>query len=296
MEDLNSLLNICSNRFNNHVCFVCTNNNYCRTCNESDNCAKCLDRIHYNHTSENITYNCNRIIYRYVLQYFNRFCSEIYYEVSPFVNQFTDDDINIVSIGCGPNSELYGIIEAFRVNEQTKNIHYYGFDTNRVWIPIWTINQQLLDGDHLSQEYPKEDPSTYFAANDIGEIDLFVMNYLLSDISRQDAESKEAAIQSICNLILQIKPKVLLYNDISYYTNKPNSGYGCLISIVKRLAEHELSFSCKRFLTFHGPTFYMPANITFGQSQLYFTRPTCVANIVTTCASCASTQLFFVRK
>lgn len=74
-------------------------------------CSRCLNQIQYG--QPNFTYSCTKITYQYVLRFFNRFASEICYAMCLY-NYKNISRINVVSLGCGPGSEVYGIIKALR--------------------------------------------------------------------------------------------------------------------------------------------------------------------------------------
>ena len=110
---------------------ACSINHYCQQhgCNKGD-CSECLHHIQRGCPS--FHYCCERITYCYVLRFFNRFASEI----THFINRYNFSRItslNVVSLGCGPGSELYGIIKSLRSRQYRTQINYKGYDMNNIW-------------------------------------------------------------------------------------------------------------------------------------------------------------------
>lgn len=263
MLELSNLLRECYSAYTNYDCQACQNFHYCQQRNAQNDCFYCLQRIHYQSDANHFTYNCPKMVYRYVIHYFCRFCSEIYYSLENHINNFNIENLNIVSLGCGPNSEIYGIIEALRLLARFPHINYIGFDTNRTWIPIWTLNQMILDGIAVSQQYPLLQPDDFFSTNP-QTIDLLVMNYLLSDVSRQDTASKNNALNNFSDFIIVQRPTYILFNDISFFTNSTalNSGYGCFLDLMRNVVNRGVICHSLRKGTFHAPNYYTPKALT----------------------------------
>lgn len=86
-------------------------------------------------------YSCIPITFAYIFRYSNRYASEIYYIVNYFdlLSDFSSEQqINVLSIGCGPATEVIAL-ECLS-KEQGKNINYIGFDMN----PVWHITQSIM--------------------------------------------------------------------------------------------------------------------------------------------------------
>lgn len=120
----------------------CALNHYCTSvgCTTGD-CSRCLNQIQYG--LPNFTYSCTKITYQYVLRFFNRFASEICYAMCLY-NYKNISRINIVSLGCGPGSEVYGIIKALRIRKIGVPIYYEGHDLLDVWEPVQNLCKNSL--------------------------------------------------------------------------------------------------------------------------------------------------------
>ena len=121
MKELLSLQKICLDKIKlaNHCINGCNINFYCQShgCKKGD-CSRCLNNIQYQNPT--FHYSCERITYHYTLRFFNRFASEIIYMLNKF-NYNDKSYLNVVSLGCGPGSEIYGILKTFLL----KNAFFY---------------------------------------------------------------------------------------------------------------------------------------------------------------------------
>ena len=87
-------------------------------------------------------YECEKshIIMYYV---FNRFASEISY----FLNQCNFSSVkefNVISLGCGPTSELYGFIKSIYSRFPHVKLNFEGYDMNPNWERVQNITKDLL--------------------------------------------------------------------------------------------------------------------------------------------------------
>ena len=116
MQELLDIQQYCLDKMHQHLACggECPLNHYCiqRDCNEG-NCNECLHHI-MRSPDPSFHYKCKRITYHYMLRYSNRFASEITHLISLF-DLSALNKINIVSIGSGPASELWGFLKAFEL-------------------------------------------------------------------------------------------------------------------------------------------------------------------------------------
>lgn len=137
----------CLNQSTSLICYaLCTN-----LCNEpcclestfcvNKECVDCLSSMFNNPESAKQIYSCIPITFAYIFRYSNRYASEIYYIMNHFdlLSDFSSEQqINVLSIGCGPATEVIAL-ECLS-KEQGKNINYIGFDMN----PVWHITQSIM--------------------------------------------------------------------------------------------------------------------------------------------------------
>jgi len=82
------------------------------------------------------TYNCEKKVNYYVLNYGPSFASEIYHYFSTsqvLENNFNNTTLNILSLGCGFSPELIALERYIRDYHLTINFNYRGIDSNQSW-------------------------------------------------------------------------------------------------------------------------------------------------------------------
>lgn len=196
---------------------ICPNNHYCTShgCVEGD-CSKCLTHIHWD-PSPSFHYNCERITYQYFLRFAARYASEIAYCVNqiPFENH---QDINIVSLGCGPGTEIFGFLKAFQLHGANTTLNYEGYDLEGCWKPVQNlVKNNLLPTSHIIN-FNNADIFQTFNGFPNGQSTMLVLNYVLSDVSKYGNELNSwIFIDKIASFILSHSICSVLFNDINYY-------------------------------------------------------------------------------
>lgn len=227
----------------------CALDHYCTKagCTAGD-CSRCLNQIQ--HGSPNFTYSCAKITYQYVLRFFNRFASEIIYRLNYF--DFSKlSNLNVVSLGCGPGSEVFGIIKTLLLKNSNTILHYEGHDINKSWESVQKISKQCLE--QLPHEINFYTTNLFadfhgFAEN---KIHILVFNYLLSDAAFFLSNTqKQRLIEDITNFILENNVRNVFFNDINYYGNADslNSGTQLMKLLIQILKKHnkqlKISYTC----------------------------------------------------
>ena len=270
------LLNVqqqCLNLIQNHTeCGQnCALNHYCTSvgCTTGD-CSRCLNQIQYG--QPNFTYSCTKITYQYVLRFFNRFASEICYAMCLY--NFKDvRRINVVSLGCGPGSEVYGIVKSLKNRNIDVPVYYEGHDMLDIWEPV----QRLCKDSFLSTQHIINFHTTNLFADFVGFdnniINLLILNYLLSHAAKfYTKQGKEQFIDEIVDFILQNNVKNILFNDINYYGTFANLDSGVqlmklLISKIKsRKIKCVVGYVCFPFDPYRGNEgwkFYQKSDLLF---------------------------------
>lgn len=216
----------------------CPLNHYCQEnqCKEGD-CSSCMYEIQQRKGT--FTYSCDRITYHYVLRFFNRFSSEIFHLMNQ-INYTNCSDMNVVSLGCGPGSEVYGIIKSLRTKNTDTILHYEGHDLNPIWEPVQTMSKGYLKQLPHEINFFTTDLFNDFHGFINNEVDILVLNYLLSDIAKfMFLEYKKSFIQDIVNFVIANNVRNILFNDITYYghINKLDSGIQLMKLLIKNLEE-----------------------------------------------------------
>lgn len=256
MKEFLELQKKCLDKINTHICGNnCVLDHFCvkKQC-ELEDCSECL--YHIQHGNPTFHYSCKKITYHYTLRFFNRFASEITY-ILRCLNYDNITDLNVVSLGCGPGTEIYGIIKTFLLKECNTILHYEGHDINSIWESVQTMSKECLkDYDHEINFY-KTDLFADFHGFKNDVIDLLIFNYLLSDaVLFMTNSQKLNFIFDIVNFIIENKVKNILFNDISYYGDigKLNSGVQLMKLLIQILNSKEIKFNTY-FLNFPGDNY-----------------------------------------
>ena len=194
-------------------------------------CYSCLNKIHKRANQGRFTYQCQKITYNYILRHGHRYASEID-KILNLLKQTQGvqlpNDLNVASIGCGPCTELFGIVNQF--GGQT--IHYKGFDKNAIWQPITTYERLLFPNTDI-QFYNQD--FFVFMAKENWHVDVLILNYMLSDMARcQTLAQCSAFVDNIINLCDNGRITYIVINDI-YLTYAAGTGYALMEELARKL-------------------------------------------------------------
>lgn len=253
MLEFDNFIKECHRRFKNcsNCADDCPIDHFCLKCSKNEcDCAACMKYIQFN-VSPIFPYSCRKIAFHYVLQFFNRFASEISYVLRRWKSTKCKT-ISIASLGCGPGSEVFGIIDAFRSVAPNFTISYQGYDMNNIWEEVQKLCVAAFNQSHYNIEFYTMD---MFAGWQGGEtVDVLIMNYLLSDAAKfQTKGQKEQFILDISNFIIAKKVKLILFNDINYYghDNQLDSGVQMMKSLIKDI-KSRIKINVGKYLCFSG--------------------------------------------
>lgn len=214
MKELEEYLNWCDQMYSSsshcQCGNACTNANYCQ--GQQPDCYYCIKRVH-SIGNTGIHYNCKKMALNYVLKHSYRFYAEIFYEFQREQSSLSQyEDIYIVSIGCGPCTELFGSLLQWRSMEKPDSTyHFRGFDTERVWD---SLMQQVVTF------FPNADVETYcedvFAhyADCQERVDVIVLNYMLSDMKKFNQVAFNVFLDNLVTFIEQKHVRYIMVNDI----------------------------------------------------------------------------------
>lgn len=192
------------------------------------NCYECLKRIH-SYRNDQYTYQCERIIYNYVLKHGHRYASEMDNVLRALKRtvQFPHE-INVYSIGCGPCTELFGVINQFG----SHTIHFKGFDLTSLWKPINDFEVSLFP--NVNIQFSMVNFFEYMAEND-DYVDVLILNYMLSDLARyKSPEECSAFIDAIVALCEQKRIHSIAINDV-YLCYDQKSGFVLMEELARKL-------------------------------------------------------------
>ena len=214
MEELNQYLRWCDAQYSNSThcnCgSACTNNNFCRG-NQTD-CYFCVRRVHNLHNTT-VHYNCDKMLLCYVLKHCYRFGAEIFYEFHKLRNDLSHlNEIFVLSIGCGPCTELFGAMSLWRIlGKQDETFHYRGFDTEAIWLPL--MNKACSSFTTADAKPFHEDAFLHYQASQ-EQVDVIVLNYMLSDMFKFHLDLFGKFLENLSELIRHKQPRYLFINDV----------------------------------------------------------------------------------
>lgn len=234
MKELNDLIEYCHQQYTAGNCIQCQCNGFCGS--SAFQCESCL--YHIQHASQpQFHYSCKRITYYYTLKFFDRFASEIKrFFFKP--KEFDRKEYYFVSLGCGPGSELYGIVDGLRSRMGNDfSLKYRGYDQNQIWYDIQSKSKNLFTGTNCDVDFYACDMFNQWQDSIDCQVFALVLNYLLSDSQKYMKETQlKIFLDSIVDFIMCHKVKFLVFNDINYfgYTNL-DSGVKCMDYIIEQI-------------------------------------------------------------
>lgn len=227
MQEFTDLINHCYQQYTAiPPCSDCAMGN-CRK-NECEDCYNCLKHVHSysNHTDH---YSCSKITYNYILKHGHRYASEIekaIADIKPHLDRTRP--VCILSVGCGPSTELYGAVQA--LDDMT--ISYMGIDRNPIWNEIQNFNiNRFKQTPHVVQ-YTSED---FFAFIKDRRADILILNYFFSDLIKFSPDITDDFINRLSDFINNGKFKWVVINDIPLFY-KDGTGYICMEHLAQKLS------------------------------------------------------------
>lgn len=109
-------------------------------CDCPRNCLTCLEYVHFPHVAPKLrTYDCTHMADHYYCKYSFRYASEIVYGLRQFADIREKTHLKVMSVGCGPCTELAAIDYMRQTNElEFETLEFIGIDPlSDVWEPIW---------------------------------------------------------------------------------------------------------------------------------------------------------------
>lgn len=230
MTEINNLIQYCTKQYKQpKKCRSCVNN---KQCNNAENCYKvCIYKIH-RFTNKTLHYDCPNLLNCYVLKHFYRYISEIESVFERFFNGCSVH-INVASIGCGPASELFGIIDYKENNPQsTFSFDYMGFDLNNIWQPLWTYSESRFDNVHFIHQ----DFFDFYSEHN--KPDVIILNYMLSDMAKYHTDSMQRFLDRLLSFLDEMHSGMVIINDITYESQDLSSAYGCILYLHRIISKN----------------------------------------------------------
>lgn len=240
MKEFIDFLSECYKQYNN--CVPCNNNcphnYYCTTCGcQLATCNRCMNHIQWANPPS-FTYSCSKITLHYMLRFVNRFASEIAYAMAKY-NFGSIKKYNVVSLGCGPGSEVYGLVRVLRARKLPIILDYQGYDLNGVWKTVQDISKSSLSKTGHKIQFFKDDMFNKFVGFNGESIDLLILNYLLSDVEKFSSNigQKQSFVGDLSWFVIMNDVHNILFNDNNYYGNngKMDSGAQLMLKLIDEL-------------------------------------------------------------
>lgn len=215
------LLGLCDARYTTYSCSSCQYGVHC-----PKDCGKCLEYIHYPKRAPSPrTYDCQKMMDFYFCKYACKYASEMYYALDACVDAKPKKQLEVLSFGCGPCTELLAL-NALQNNNNYKfsTINYYGVDIDlNIWKNIHKdINCNLPNGYKCS--FINDNAVNYIKTllPSAWRPDLIVLNYVLSDMAKHNRQhimnnfiSDLASYMDSCSI-----NTYLICNDINLTRNQ----------------------------------------------------------------------------
>lgn len=216
---INELVEVCDKKYFRPVkCGNCQNE-----CKGS--CLKCFRDIHFDHLERR--YNCKNSIYHYVCTYIFKYSSEIKYLFKNFSNFQKLKYFDVMSIGCGPCSDLMAISEYMTENKDVKPFKYLGIDLNELWGLIYFHIRKILKPYDIELEFVCVDVFDKFGILE-SKPNILIMSYVISDIINHK-QDPNLFLEKVKDEIIYKMPKnsYIILNDVDrpWYSKKGPTGH-----------------------------------------------------------------------
>ena len=213
-------------------CGTCSN----PTCEGA--CARCFNSIHK--VGNVRDYDCPNLMYHYVCTYLYAYSSEIWHLCNSSTDIKNLDEYRVLSIGCGPTSELFGINKI----ANGKKVIYKGFDINNLWQDIHEKVVELADkSKNCDVEMKIANAFTEFDSLDF-KPNIIVLSYIISHLSKNGIDVNQFMDDLKTNILDKLdRPYYILINDINLNTARDNF----LKLHQKLLATSGISVTCNCF-------------------------------------------------
>lgn len=187
------------------------------------NCIKCLEYVHFpQRVSNTRKYDCTHMADCYYCKYSFRYASEIVYGLRHFRDIQEKDNLKVMSVGCGPCTELAAIDYLRKLNELNyTTLEFRGIDPLKdVWKLIWRdIKEYFGQGIRFFDRDMLDMVDIIIEKKWVP--DLIIFQYVFSDMYKNNEEEDiKSFIGKLANFLDQQtnKPIYILANDTNLGT------------------------------------------------------------------------------
>lgn len=193
----------------------------CQDCPNEEcpgDCEQCLKIIHFPDDYPDLRdrgYHCDNIVNFYVCKYIYKYSSEI----DRLIENHTElNDLNhykILSLGCGPCSDLVGVLNYIDRSNLERSVDYIGIDMNNRWKQIHSRIEEIIPQHvvNVRVTFRYGDALTMIRRlnmkNIVWKPNILIMHYLISDLVN--------AGENIPNFLSDLFDSVITYMPIDSY-------------------------------------------------------------------------------
>ena len=221
---ITKLTTSCNERYQHSKCWTCS---YRKNC--PHDCGKCL---HYVHTPSAAPaprkYDCGHMMDYYVCKYSHKYMSEMIYALRRLKDSCVIPNLKVLSIGCGPCTDLMALDYLKRTSEyQFSSLEYRGVEIDpKIWRKIYDdINS--MKASNCSFSIIDNDICRYIdvlLAEDWYP-DLIILQYVFSDMQKHSLQDDINHMISSMGRFIDMCPQntYIVCNDINL-SKKYNGG------------------------------------------------------------------------
>lgn len=188
--------------------------------------SKCFNEIYQPDNNKNgrLKYNCPKLVNQYVYRQLDKHASEIFHALVSFCSNKIKayENFNVLSLGCGPATELVAIEYFNEISSLNKQINYYGLEIENTWDIIQKKIQEYTENDTFLR-------NVNFLQNDAIKLldieiltdkkfNLIILNYIISSLIADGNDDKISELFSnLAKLIIknQINDCIFIINDMN---------------------------------------------------------------------------------
>lgn len=238
--NINDIVEYCNSKYKkNNPKYRCENcENHCQ-----GSCEKCLDTIHF---GNNRRYNCENISNYYCCKYIYKYSSEIQHLFEAHHTLLELNCMRVVSVGCGPCTDLFGILNFLENNSLDIELEYTGIDLNNIWENVHNLIS-IKNNDNFTTRFIYDD------IFNIVQSDLFknkikpnimIFQYVLSDMKKynSDVEIKAFIDKFIKEIVINLEDNsYIIFNDINHRDTRQYFEY-----MLKQMKENNIEIQSQK--------------------------------------------------
>lgn len=264
----------------------------------SHDCKECLENVHFpDRTTIRREYDCVNMADCYYCKYSYRYASELIYGLRQFRDIKNRDILKVMSVGCGPCTELAAIDYMLSKGEIHYNkLEFVGIDPlKNVWGNIWDdIKDYLADDDIEFLDRDILDIINIITENNWVP-DLIIFQYVFSDMNKKNSRVKiERFIDTLADFLNEHTEKAVyvIANDINL--SVMYSGGREFFDVLGKKIGSEF------FFPYHFDNLNRENHYHYGteyeENSIFFDIPRSVNQKYIPFDSCASAQVLIIKK